>query len=195
MTDVTHSIPVQVNRNGLRAIAAGTGDSEYLELRHVAETADIKEGDLLVSSGLGQRFPSGYPVAQVKEVVRDWGSRSPSSARCRPPCSIAAAICCWFPGGTVSAEVIIEAAIKPKKVMPCAILGVSSELCDARSYSLIVRSNRFNDQVRINDQVHGATPVSLILESGEYDVQVTHEGVTQTRKLSLDDDRVVNFRF
>lgn len=97
--------------------------------------------------------------------------------------------------GTVSAEVIIEAAIKPKKVMPCAILGVSSELCDARSYSLIVRSNRFNDQVRINDQVHGATPVSLILESGEYDVQVTHEGVTQTRKLSLDDDRVVNFRF
>ncbi|MBV2204428.1 rod shape-determining protein MreC [Pseudomonas sp. D-134-1] len=73
LTDVTHSIPVQVNRNGLRAIAAGTGDSEYLELRHVAETADIKEGDLLVSSGLGQRFPSGYPVAQVKEVVRDSG--------------------------------------------------------------------------------------------------------------------------
>ncbi len=73
ITDVTHSIPVQVNRNGLRAIAVGTGDPEYLELRHVAETADIKEGDLLVSSGLGQRFPSGYPVAQVREVVRDSG--------------------------------------------------------------------------------------------------------------------------
>lgn len=73
LTDVTHSIPVQVNRNGLRAIAIGTGNPDYLELRHVAETADIKEGDLLVSSGLGQRFPSGYPVAQVTEVVRGSG--------------------------------------------------------------------------------------------------------------------------
>lgn len=77
LTDVTHSIPVQVNRNGLRAIAIGTGSPDYLELRHVAETADIKEGDLLVSSGLGQRFPSGYPVAQVTEVVR--GSGQPFS--------------------------------------------------------------------------------------------------------------------
>ena len=58
LTDVTHSIPVQVNRNGLRAIAVGTGNPDYLELRHVAETADIKAGDLLVSSGLGQRFPA-----------------------------------------------------------------------------------------------------------------------------------------
>lgn len=73
LTDVTHSIPVQVNRNGLRAIAVGTGNPDYLELRHVAETADIKEGDLLVSSGLGQRFPSGYPVGQVTEVVRGSG--------------------------------------------------------------------------------------------------------------------------
>ncbi|MHA6478264.1 rod shape-determining protein MreC [Stutzerimonas sp. KH-1] len=73
LTDVTHSIPVQVNRNGLRAIAVGTGNPDYLELRHVAETADIKEGDLLVSSGLGQRFPSGYPVAQVTEVVHGSG--------------------------------------------------------------------------------------------------------------------------
>ena len=53
LTDNTHSIPVQVNRNGLRAIAVGTGNPERLELRHVADTADIKEGDLLVSSGMG----------------------------------------------------------------------------------------------------------------------------------------------
>lgn len=71
LTDSTHSIPVQVNRNGLRAIAAGTGNPELLELRHVADTADIKEGDLLVSSGLGQRFPAGYPVATVHEVIND----------------------------------------------------------------------------------------------------------------------------
>ncbi|UVL84800.1 rod shape-determining protein MreC [Pseudomonas sp. B21-028] len=73
LTDTTHSIPVQVNRNGLRAIASGTGNPERLELRHVADTADIKEGDLLVSSGLGQRFPAGYPVAMVKEVIHDSG--------------------------------------------------------------------------------------------------------------------------
>jgi len=73
LTDTTHSIPVQVNRNGLRAIASGTGNPERLELRHVADTADIREGDLLVSSGLGQRFPTGYPVATVKEVIHDSG--------------------------------------------------------------------------------------------------------------------------
>ncbi|WP_374987673.1 rod shape-determining protein MreC [Pseudomonas sp. N040] len=73
LTDSTHSIPVQVNRNGLRAIAAGVGNPESLELRHVADTADIKEGDLLVSSGLGQRFPAGYPVAIVTRVTHDPG--------------------------------------------------------------------------------------------------------------------------
>ena len=57
----------------LRAIASGTGNPERLELRHVADTADIKEGDLLVSSGLGQRFPAGYPVATVTEVIHDSG--------------------------------------------------------------------------------------------------------------------------
>ncbi len=73
LTDTTHSIPVQDNRNGLRAIASGTGNPERLELRHVADTADIKEGDLLVSSGMGQRFPAGYPVATVNEVIHDSG--------------------------------------------------------------------------------------------------------------------------
>ncbi|MEO4045741.1 rod shape-determining protein MreC [Pseudomonas sp. CAU 1711] len=73
LTDTSHSIPVQVNRNGLRAIATGSGNPERLELRHVADTADIKEGDLLVSSGMGQRFPAGYPVATVSEVIHDSG--------------------------------------------------------------------------------------------------------------------------
>ena len=73
LTDASHSIPVQVNRNGLRAIATGTGNPERMELRHVADTADIKVGDLLVSSGMGQRFPAGYPVATVSEVIHDSG--------------------------------------------------------------------------------------------------------------------------
>ncbi|WP_245586787.1 rod shape-determining protein MreC [Pseudomonas cremoricolorata] len=73
LTDSTHSIPVQINRNGLRAIASGTGNPERLELRHVADTADVKEGDLLVSSGMGERFPAGYPVATVNQVIHDSG--------------------------------------------------------------------------------------------------------------------------
>jgi rod shape-determining protein MreC len=71
ISDATHAIPVQVNRNGVRAIAEGTGDMNVLSLRHVSANTDIKAGDLLVSSGLGNRFPVGYPVAEVVQVVRD----------------------------------------------------------------------------------------------------------------------------
>jgi len=75
LTDTTHAIPVQVNRNGVRAIAEGTGVIYELELRHLTETTDIVEGDMLVSSGLGGRFPVGYPVASVTRVVRDPGQK------------------------------------------------------------------------------------------------------------------------
>ena len=73
ITDATHSIPVQVNPNGVRAIAEGTGALDTLEIHHVSATTDIQEGDLLVSSGLGGRFPVGYPVAVVSLVERDPG--------------------------------------------------------------------------------------------------------------------------
>ncbi len=73
IADVTHSVPVQVNRNGVRAIVEGTGELGSLGVRHVSATTDIKEGDLLVTSGLGGRFPEGYPVAVVSEVQRDAG--------------------------------------------------------------------------------------------------------------------------
>ena len=71
ITDASHSLPVQINRNGLRAVASGTGSSEWLELRHVGDTADIRVNDIVVSSGLGQRFPAGYPVGRVAAVNRD----------------------------------------------------------------------------------------------------------------------------
>ena len=71
ITDVSHSLPVQVNRNGLRAIASGTGNSDWLELRHVSDTAEIRVDDIVVSSGLGQRFPAGYPVGRVTHVNQD----------------------------------------------------------------------------------------------------------------------------
>lgn len=69
ITDVTHALPVQINRNGVRSIAEGVGLFHEMQLRHVAATTDIRVGDLLVSSGLGQRFPVGYPVAVVTEVT------------------------------------------------------------------------------------------------------------------------------
>lgn len=73
ITDATHALPVQVNRNGLRTIALGTGLINQLELPHLPNNADIKVGDLLVTSGLGGRFPPGYPVAQVIEVKHEPG--------------------------------------------------------------------------------------------------------------------------
>lgn len=73
ITDATHSIPVQVNRNGVRAIAEGTGSLGELEVRHVSANTDIETGDLLVTSGLGGRFPGGYPVAVVTAIERDPG--------------------------------------------------------------------------------------------------------------------------
>lgn len=68
VSDPSHALPVQVVRNGVRAIAEGTGDKHRLRLRFVAPTTDIVEGDLLVSSGLGGRYPVGFPVGQVVAV-------------------------------------------------------------------------------------------------------------------------------
>ena len=73
ITDPSHAIPVAVNRNGLRAIAVGTGAADRLDIPHLPLNADIKEGDLLVTSGLGGRFPPGYPVAVVKKIERNPG--------------------------------------------------------------------------------------------------------------------------
>jgi len=71
ITDANHAIPVQVNRNGLRAIALGTGAPDKLDIPYLPISADIVVGDLLITSGLGGRFPSGYPVAVVTEVTKD----------------------------------------------------------------------------------------------------------------------------
>jgi rod shape-determining protein MreC len=70
ITDADHAVPVSVNRNGLRTIAVGTGDSTRLSLPYLTNNADIEVGDLLVSSGLGGVFPAGYPVGRVVEVRR-----------------------------------------------------------------------------------------------------------------------------
>ena len=70
ISDPGHDLPVEVNRNGLRTIARGTGEYNRLDLPFLPNNADIEPGDLLVTSGLGGAFPSGYPVAVVESVVR-----------------------------------------------------------------------------------------------------------------------------
>lgn len=75
ITDPSHSIPVQVLRNGLRTIAVGTGRINELSLPYLPTNSDIRVGDKLVTSGLGGKFPPGYPVATVTQV-----DRSPDNA-------------------------------------------------------------------------------------------------------------------
>ncbi len=73
VADSNHAIPVQVNRNGVRAIAVGAGKLDELALIYVPDTADIKVGDQLVSSGLGGRYPKGYPLGEISQVSHDPG--------------------------------------------------------------------------------------------------------------------------
>ena len=71
VTDPEHAIPVQIERTGLRTIAEGTGDTEALGLPFLPANADVKVGDVLITSGLGGVFPEGYPVAKVTEIRHD----------------------------------------------------------------------------------------------------------------------------
>jgi rod shape-determining protein MreC len=73
VTDPEHAVPVQIERTGLRTIAegAGTDRERVLELPYLPANADIKQGDVLLTSGLGGVFPAGFPVARVTEVQRD----------------------------------------------------------------------------------------------------------------------------
>lgn len=70
--DISHAIPVEILRNNVRMIAYGQGcASKILNLENLPLDADIRIGDLLVSSGLGGRFPEGYPVGVVASINTD----------------------------------------------------------------------------------------------------------------------------
>ncbi|HGM5455303.1 MULTISPECIES: rod shape-determining protein MreC [Serratia] len=69
--DASHALPIQVLRNDIRVIAAGSGCADDLQLEHLPNNTDIRVGDVLVTSGLGGRFPEGYPVAVVSSVKVD----------------------------------------------------------------------------------------------------------------------------
>ena len=73
ISDPNHALPVQINRTGLRTIAFGLGETDRLVLPNVPREADVRAGDLVVTSGLGDRFPGGYPVAEVTSIDREPG--------------------------------------------------------------------------------------------------------------------------
>ena len=70
ITDTRSAIPVVNARNGIRSIAIGTNSVDALKLLHISNTANIEAGDMFVTSGMGQRFPEGYPVGIVESVKK-----------------------------------------------------------------------------------------------------------------------------
>ncbi|MGR3984060.1 MAG: rod shape-determining protein MreC [Gammaproteobacteria bacterium] len=72
ITHPNHSLPAQIRRSGLRTIVQGAGD--YVNVPFLPGLADIRNGDILVTSGIGGRFPPGYKVARVREVINDANS-------------------------------------------------------------------------------------------------------------------------
>ncbi len=73
ISDKEHAASVLNQRTGMRGILQGTGDSGQLNMNYVPTTADIKPGDTLITSGLGNRFPAGYQIAIVTTVRRHGG--------------------------------------------------------------------------------------------------------------------------
>lgn len=68
ISDPNHALPVEINRNGMRMLAFGTGNSQALSLRYIPTDADVKVGDVISTSGLGGRYPPDYPVGKITRV-------------------------------------------------------------------------------------------------------------------------------
>jgi len=74
ITDAGHAVPVRIDRTGLRAVARGQHEGDMLALSFVPNTADVEVGDVVVTSGLGGRFPEGYIVGRVAQIDADPGN-------------------------------------------------------------------------------------------------------------------------
>jgi rod shape-determining protein MreC len=109
ISDTDHALPVEVNRNGLRTIVVGTGKIDQLELPFVVNNADIRVGDLLVTSGLGGAFPAGYPVAIVETVTRI-PQEAYADVTARPSASLGQVreVMLIFSGATPDAEITVD---------------------------------------------------------------------------------------
>jgi rod shape-determining protein MreC len=87
LSNPDQAIPVQVVRNGLRAVAFGGGASGMLELRYMPANAEVQNGDRLVTSGIDGTYPAGLAVATVVRVERD-AEHSFARVVCKPAAGI-----------------------------------------------------------------------------------------------------------
>jgi rod shape-determining protein MreC len=71
ITDADHAIPVMVARSGFRGVLFGQGSDSRLSLANLTPSDDVRAGDILLTSGVGGRFPPGIPVGQVKAFRQD----------------------------------------------------------------------------------------------------------------------------
>jgi rod shape-determining protein MreC len=120
ITDAEHAVPVRVERTGLRTIAVGAGDTTSLALPYLPGNADIKSGDLLVTSGLGGVFPEGYPVARVTEVHRD-AVQPLAQVRAAPLAHVdtdSEVVLVWFRADHPAAPAPAAAAAEPRSGNP-----------------------------------------------------------------------------
>jgi rod shape-determining protein MreC len=141
VSDASHAIPVQVNRNGLRTIAVGAGDMSRLKLPYLSTSADVVVGDLLVTSGLGGGFPAGYPVGTVAEVKRD-PAQSLADVEVRPAAALDRArelLFVWTAPATTPAPAQAAAAPAPparaaaaSQVPPARAAAAASQVPPAR---------------------------------------------------------------
>jgi rod shape-determining protein MreC len=116
ISDAEHAIPVQSNRSGVRTIAVGTGDPDKLSLPFVTVEADLRAGDLLLSTGMGGVFPPGYPVAEVTKVEHA-ATATFAKVEARPTAHLDRArevLLVWFrPPVSAESETPVPAASEP----------------------------------------------------------------------------------
>ena len=74
ISDLEHAIPVEIVRTGLRTIAVGTGEFNSLRINTLPTNSDLKKEDIIITSGLGGRYPEGFPVGIVKEITAEAGN-------------------------------------------------------------------------------------------------------------------------
>ncbi|MGH8218339.1 MAG: rod shape-determining protein MreC [Steroidobacteraceae bacterium] len=120
ITDPEHAVPVEIERTGVRTIAVGTGETQALALPYLPANADVKAGDLLLTSGLGGVFPQGYPVARITEVRHDTVQPA-AQIRARPLAELDRlheVMLVWFKGDHPAAPTPAAASASVRKDLP-----------------------------------------------------------------------------
>ena len=69
ITDSSHAVPLVNERSGQQFVAEGIGDRQLLSMRFISPSTDLQIGDVLITSGLGHRFPRGYPVGEIVSIT------------------------------------------------------------------------------------------------------------------------------